>query len=475
MARTVRYQVDVDASRARAGANVASRAISSLTRRVGALAAGYASLAGVRALTQAISKQAEFGASLVETAQAAGLTTTELQELRRAFAEDGAAVEQTDRALVRFNSILSRAAQGQAEYADSFIRLGIQIRDSEGNIRSVSDVFNDLARTVGDNNFAEVSADLSRLIGEEGLAQLTPALRRSAAEFQAARDRAADFGAVADEQSQSLKDLAQTLTDIRDRFDGAIANALDAEAIGEAASRIANDLLPELVQLIEFVNDAARAWNVFHEAISEGAANARNDMALLVGAARDVSESTADMAANTTNFLVGFRQVADVVPEVVDEFELLVQKQIEAIRGQMELSAASDEARLRLGLETRELRAQREERERQLEQIAQIRAEQELLAETLVRVNAMRAASAREATAEEQALAVAREQAFELQLTGTRDVQDAFEGAEEAAQALFNTIVSSGGDARRVLIGLVNVIGNVLIARIGTNTPGATA
>ena len=275
MPRRLRYEVEVDSTKAVSGATRAERAIDGIGReadqartrvrnfgtgidRLGQRASrartGLASLgAGIAALAtgatanvirKIITESSELGATLVESASAAGLTVKELEEVRRVLSEDGAQIDQVDRLLVKLNANLSRAADGNAEFARAFAALGVDIQDAEGRIISASDALDRLNRNITTDNFATAAGNIQVLAGEEGLLLLSTALQRSSEEWEAARGRVDALNLSLADQADDLKDLAQSLSDIRDRFRVALAREVgtNADAIADAVERLADEV-----------------------------------------------------------------------------------------------------------------------------------------------------------------------------------------------------------------------------------------
>ena len=254
----------------------------------------------IQGLRRFVTESADLGAGLVETASAAGATVQELQELRRAFEEDGAAAQQVDNALFLLNTSISRAAvQGLATYRDAFDRLGVTLRNEEGAIRTSGEILNELAGRVNAVNFLELQGDIAQLVGARGFAALLPALLRSQEEFQAARDRAAEFGVVVDEDANALKDLSQTLADFeqtlrtqiataigenQDAFEQLIRLALDAvQVLGRAVPTLRTLIegaFPFLIPVPDLVDDfAASLANMNREAANDALADVASRLA----------------------------------------------------------------------------------------------------------------------------------------------------------------------------------------------------
>ena len=86
--------------------------------------------------------------AIADTADRVGFATDRLQELRYAADQNGSSVTTLDMALQRFSRRLGEAANGSGELLGSLRETGIQIRDSEGRMRSSYDILLDYADAI---------------------------------------------------------------------------------------------------------------------------------------------------------------------------------------------------------------------------------------------------------------------------------------------------------------------------------------
>ena len=255
----------------------------------------------------------------MEVSAVAGTTVEELQELRRAFGEDGAAADIVDRSIIRLNTSLSRAAQGTGEYADIFARLGVEATDGSGAIRSASDVLDDLAGTLDAGNFRQHQADLELLFGARGLQGLSAALLRSGDEFDAARARAADFGVVTAGQAASLKDLSQTLADLSQTFKVQLAVAVSENVQG------LQDFLNALITTVSFIGNVGSFLsgnidifgNLTERGMAAAAASAQTAIQFEL-----VRQNAAAAAAEVANVAVQAQRASTVLPAITVDLDL---------------------------------------------------------------------------------------------------------------------------------------------------------
>lgn len=217
----------------------------SVTKSVKALkvaAAGAAAVIvalGAREMVM-LSKQAIRTANdLGDIAQKLGISSSALQEFQFAANQNGVAIQALNMGLQRFGRRAAEAANGTGEAKDAIKQLGIQLRDSNGNLRTTEDLFTDAL-----NAIAKVPNELERnrlafkLFDSEGVA-----IVNMASNFEALRERARDLGLVLDDQviqrSDKLQDTLDTLSlVIRERLSGALTD-LGGNALVSAAEAMA--------------------------------------------------------------------------------------------------------------------------------------------------------------------------------------------------------------------------------------------
>mgnify|MGYP000713553557 CR=1 FL=1 len=111
--------------------------------------AAFAGIAGaglaLRSLNNLSEKAIDFGDNLAKTADKLGIDIEVLQEFR--FAAERAGIAQTtlDTAVQRFIRRTAEAAQGTGEAKAALKELGIELKDSDGNLRPVEQLLSDVA------------------------------------------------------------------------------------------------------------------------------------------------------------------------------------------------------------------------------------------------------------------------------------------------------------------------------------------
>ena len=162
------------------------------------IAAGVAATAS--AMTMLAKSSLETADSLAKTADKIGVTIEDLQELRYAASTVGVEEQQLDTALQRFSRRLGEAAQGTGVLFKELQQLGIRLRDSDGTMRSVTDVLDDYADAVSRADSAQEQLRLTVAAFDTEGAGLVNLLREGADGMATIRQAAHDMGIVLDEQ-----------------------------------------------------------------------------------------------------------------------------------------------------------------------------------------------------------------------------------------------------------------------------------
>lgn len=136
-----------------------------LGRVAGVLGVGL----GIGAAVSGFMSLADAVGNLGEQADQVGVSIEGLQAWTAIGAEFNVTAEGMSAALGRLTRTTGEAAEGNTEALASFTRLGVSIRDSEGNVRSTEEVLTDLARAISElPSAAEQAAAAVQFFGRAG-------------------------------------------------------------------------------------------------------------------------------------------------------------------------------------------------------------------------------------------------------------------------------------------------------------------
>lgn len=146
--------------------NVATR-VAKLSRNIAALGAAIGGVALAKMGQNALNTADD----LQTLSNNIGASTETIQGFRAAL-QDTADVTapQADKMLERFARRFGEAATGSGQLKDVLERLGIATRDTEGEIRPMVDVLNDLSTAIANANSSDAAAIAADAFGREGIA-----------------------------------------------------------------------------------------------------------------------------------------------------------------------------------------------------------------------------------------------------------------------------------------------------------------
>lgn len=203
--------------------------------KIGAgMIAGAAAAAGglAAAVGGAVMKTAASADELVELSDKTGITTTKLQELAFIGDQTGTSVETVTGSLAKLTRSMDGARSGTGTAADAFKQLKVDVLDSNKQLRSQQDVFNDVIDALGNvQNPAERDALAMEIFGKSAM-ELNPLIKAGSQGMAQMADEAHRVGAVMD------ADTVTAAADLNDKM-----GALKAGALGMASS-LAGQLAP---------------------------------------------------------------------------------------------------------------------------------------------------------------------------------------------------------------------------------------
>ncbi len=170
---------------------------------------GTAMVGSLTAVTLATAKSAE---EIDMLAKKTGVGREELQELAYVANQEGASLEMLGTNLARLSRNMYDAANGTGEAKDAFKALGINVKDSTGNLKNSDAILVDIANKFkAMPNDTERSALAMKLFGRSG-ADMIPFLRQGGDEIERLRKEARDLGYVLDDETiRQMEELGDTL------------------------------------------------------------------------------------------------------------------------------------------------------------------------------------------------------------------------------------------------------------------------
>ena len=127
---------------------VMSRSFDTVTASLKSMAAGLAGVLTVQTFTRATREAFAWADALQEASKRVGIGVEQMQRLQRAGELTNVSQEQITKNLEQFARGLGDAAKGTGTLKDALARTGIELRNSDGSLRSVSSVFDEYTSAI---------------------------------------------------------------------------------------------------------------------------------------------------------------------------------------------------------------------------------------------------------------------------------------------------------------------------------------
>lgn len=224
-----------------------------------AVAGAFTAMFGAFAVGQLASMAKEslaYASSLGEVATQLGTTTASLQQYRFAATQTGIEQDEMDKGLAKLSRTIGEAAGGNEKAAKMFDRLGISIRDSNGNVRDAGDILPEIANAYTKlGSAAEQSALSAEVFGSKLGQKLNPLLAEGAKGIQKFRDEAERMGLVLSDDVIKNADNAADQLSTLEQFIKMKFNVTIAEQ-----SKEIGDLATSLLGLISSIGSVRNEW-----------------------------------------------------------------------------------------------------------------------------------------------------------------------------------------------------------------------
>jgi hypothetical protein len=280
-----------------------SKMLQQLERDAGGVNKGFSTLAkvGIGTLISAtgsavgafgllIKNSIDVADEISKASQKIGIGTEELSRLRYAADLAGVSFEGLQGGIGILSRNMFNAASGGKEMAANFARLGIEVKNADGSLRSSSDVLGDLAERFSKMpDGAQKTAEAMLVLGRSGV-QMIPLLNGGRDALTEAMEEADKFGIVIDEVTGQR---AEAFNDSLAKLQG---------AVGNLATQVAADALPVLLDFTNWlINNSQTIRDWANEAITS-TANLTRGIYELGAAMSDVKTPTGEAVSALQEF-----------------------------------------------------------------------------------------------------------------------------------------------------------------------------
>ncbi|WP_419520727.1 phage tail tape measure protein [Alistipes putredinis] len=181
---------------------------------------------------------ADYAGDMFDMARSTGMGVESFQKIAYAAKMSGIEAEKVTTSFIKFDKMIVDAAGGNKTYMQTFKDLGIQIKDSAGNLRQPNEIFEDVAEIFHNTKDGAAKTALAvELFGKSG-AELIPMLNDGKSGLQAFYAEAERMGLVlsaeaigkGDAFSDQLEQIGQQVKGVKLQLGTALIPALSAAA-----------------------------------------------------------------------------------------------------------------------------------------------------------------------------------------------------------------------------------------------------
>ena len=209
---------------------------------------GLAAAGAATALAALVKINTDFMDKLGKTASKLGIEVEFLQNMRFAAEQTGVKVEALDMGLQRFIRRAAEAASGTGEAKRAFQQLGIELKDSSGNLRGVESILNDVADGIMNTSDSAEQVRLAfKFFDSEGVS-LVNTLKNGSKGLQDFKTEAENLGLIISKESIAKAEMfADSLNILKKQFTAITANLTAAFIpIMQDASTALSEMMTEL-------------------------------------------------------------------------------------------------------------------------------------------------------------------------------------------------------------------------------------
>ncbi len=237
---TALFGIKTDSKSAKTAQETVQKVADGARRLLGFVAAAAAS----GAIAKMVSDTAALGDQIAKTSEKVGVSVQGLQELRFAAQQSGVATSTLDQSLQTLTKGAAEAALGMGSAREAFARMGVSVRDANGNVRPTEALLGDVADAMqGVTDPSERLRLATQLFGESGTS-LINTLKDGRSGLNAYRKEARRLGGVMDAQ---LTARSSALVDEQGR-------------LSESLKGVRNELSRELIPLFIKSSEGTRKF-----------------------------------------------------------------------------------------------------------------------------------------------------------------------------------------------------------------------
>ncbi len=267
--------------------------------------------AAVGGLMALANKTADTADTFDKSSLRTGLEVEELQRLKYAAGQSGVELSSLEKSAKKLNDRLGEVSEGNSKTAEMFDKLGISVKDSEGNMRSTTDIYNEtLAKLADMGDTAEATAIGTDLFGK-AFTDLKPLLAEGSAGIDELKTRADELGIVMSEDAVNAGVVfGDTLSDIK-------------QSLGGVFNSIMSALIPVIQQVLDLI---IQNMPTIHNLISTIAPILTQLLSSLLPPLMDLASTLLPIIIDLINQLLPFitQIIQAILPVIVDLLNMIL-------------------------------------------------------------------------------------------------------------------------------------------------------
>ena len=245
-----------------------------------ALGVGAAAVAVGGAMMAAAGKVASTADEIDKASRRAGTSAENWQKLNYAFGQSGIESSKLEQTMIRNQRSLNDAAEGSAKASEAYERLGVSIKDADGNLRDSDAVYQDALNNLADLEDKNLRNAIANDIFGKSYGDLAPILDAGSEGISDLMGRAEDLGLVLSQDTvdagvkfgDTMDDLkqiggalfnmvaAELLPVFQGFADWIIANLPQIQATSERVFGVVKNVIGIVVDAINWMVDTFRQW-----------------------------------------------------------------------------------------------------------------------------------------------------------------------------------------------------------------------
>lgn len=225
------------------GSKSLAQSLGSAVKTVGQIGTAVvgATTTAVAGLMAMANKTAETADTFDKASFRTGLQVEELQRLNYACGQSGIELSTLEKSAKKMNERLGEVSEGNKKSVEMFDKLGVSIKNTDGSMRSSTDIYNDVLLKLADmGDTAEATAIGTDLFGK-AFTDMKPLLASGSEGITDLKNRADELGIVLSQDSVTAGVVfGDTLADIK-------------MALGGVFNNIMGSLIPVIQQVLDLV------------------------------------------------------------------------------------------------------------------------------------------------------------------------------------------------------------------------------